>query len=84
VTLVRDVSKVLEDLVMSLIPWIPRDPCTASDVLGAVHVILECVKEAFVFILFYFDVIYFQDLVPLFSSPYWAHRPYSLASHGTA
>jgi hypothetical protein len=47
VTLVRDVSKVLEDLGMSLIPWIPRDPRTASDVLGAVHVILECVKEAY-------------------------------------
>jgi hypothetical protein len=45
-TLVRDVSKVLEDLGMSRIPGIPRDLCTAGDVLGVVDVILERVKAA--------------------------------------
>jgi hypothetical protein len=46
-TLVRDVSKVLEDLGMSPIPGSPRDPRTAVDILGAVDVILERVKEAY-------------------------------------
>jgi alpha-D-ribose 1-methylphosphonate 5-phosphate C-P lyase len=46
-TQVRDVSKVLEDLGMSPIPRIPRDPCTFDDVLGVVDVILEDVKEAY-------------------------------------
>jgi hypothetical protein len=45
-TLVRDVSKVLEDFGMSRIPGIPQDPCTAGDVLGVVDVILERVKAA--------------------------------------
>jgi hypothetical protein len=44
VTLVRDVSKVLEDLVMSPITGIPRDPRTAGDIKGVVDVILEHVK----------------------------------------
>jgi hypothetical protein len=47
VTLVRDVSTVLEDLGMSLIPRISQDPCTAGDILGAVDVILERLKEAY-------------------------------------
>jgi hypothetical protein len=34
VTLVRFMYKVLEDLGMSSIPGIPRDPCTTDDVLG--------------------------------------------------
>jgi hypothetical protein len=46
-TLVRDVSKVLEDLGMSPIPEIPRDPHTAGDILGVVEVILEHIKEAY-------------------------------------
>jgi hypothetical protein len=46
-TLVRDVSKVLEGLGMSHILGIPRDPCTAGDILGVVDVILECMKEAY-------------------------------------
>jgi hypothetical protein len=45
--LARDVSKVLEDLGMSPIPRIPRDPRTASGILGAVDVILQCMKEAY-------------------------------------
>jgi hypothetical protein len=32
---------------MPSIPVIPRDMCTASDVLGLVDVILEHVKEAY-------------------------------------
>jgi hypothetical protein len=47
VTLVRDVSKVLEDLGMSPNPGILWDLRMADDVLGAVDVILECVKEAY-------------------------------------
>jgi hypothetical protein len=47
VTLVRDVSMVLEDLGMSPIPGISRDPHTASDVLAVVDVILEHVKVAY-------------------------------------
>jgi hypothetical protein len=47
VTLVRCVSKVLEDLCMSSIPEIPRDLLTDGDLLGAVDVILEHVKEAY-------------------------------------
>jgi hypothetical protein len=46
-TLVRDVSKVLEDLCISSILGIPRDLRMASDVLGAVDIILECVMEAY-------------------------------------
>jgi hypothetical protein len=45
--LARDVSKVLEDLGMSPIPRMPRDPRTASGILGAVDVILQCMKEAY-------------------------------------
>jgi hypothetical protein len=41
------VSKVLEDLGMSPILGIPRDPCMVDDILGMVDVILECVKEAY-------------------------------------
>jgi hypothetical protein len=48
-TLVRDVSKVLEDLGMPPIPEIPWDLCMASDVLETVDVILECLKEAYDF-----------------------------------
>jgi hypothetical protein len=44
VTLVRDVSKVLEDLGMSPITGIPRDPRTAGDIKGVVDVILDHVK----------------------------------------
>jgi hypothetical protein len=47
VTLVRDVSKVLEDLGMSPNPGILWDLRMADDVLGVVDVILECVKEAY-------------------------------------
>jgi hypothetical protein len=46
-TLVRDVSMVLEDLGMSPIPGIPWDLQSASDILGVVDVILECMKEAY-------------------------------------
>jgi hypothetical protein len=46
-TLVRDVSKVREDLGMPPILGIPQDPCMASDVLGAVDIILQHVKEAY-------------------------------------
>jgi hypothetical protein len=45
--LVREVSQVLENLGMPPIPGIPRDPRTVSDVLEAMDVILECVKEAY-------------------------------------
>jgi hypothetical protein len=48
-TLVRDVSKVLQDHGMPPIPEISRDPCTAGDVLEAVDVILEHLKEAYNF-----------------------------------
>jgi hypothetical protein len=49
VTLVRDVSKALEDLGMSPISRILRDPRTVDDVLGVVDIILERVKEAYDF-----------------------------------
>jgi hypothetical protein len=49
VTLVRDVSKVLEDLGMSPIPEITRDPRMASDILGAVDIILKHVKDAYAY-----------------------------------
>jgi hypothetical protein len=39
-TLVRDASKVLVDLGMPPILRIPRDPCTAGNVLEAVDIIL--------------------------------------------
>jgi hypothetical protein len=45
--MVRDVSKVLMDLGMHPIPEIPRDPCTADDVLEVVAIILECLMEAY-------------------------------------
>jgi hypothetical protein len=45
--LVREVSEVLENLGLPPIPGIPWDPCTVSDVLAAVDVILELVKEAY-------------------------------------
>jgi hypothetical protein len=46
VTLVRDVSKVLEDLGMPPILGIPQDPRTTSTVLEVVDVILEHPQEA--------------------------------------
>jgi hypothetical protein len=46
-TLVRDVSKVLEDLGMPPIPEIPRDLHTTGEVLEVVDVILEHLKEAY-------------------------------------
>jgi hypothetical protein len=46
-TRVRTVSKVLEDLGTSSIPGIPQDPHIVGDVLGAVDVILEHVKEVY-------------------------------------
>jgi hypothetical protein len=45
--LVRDVSKVLQDLGMPIIPEIPQDPCMTSDILEAVDVILEHLKETY-------------------------------------
>jgi hypothetical protein len=45
--LVVDVSQVLENLGMPPTQWIPQDPRTASDILGSVDVILECVKGAY-------------------------------------
>jgi hypothetical protein len=45
-TLVRDVSKVLEDFGMPPIPGIPQEPRMAGDVLEAVDVILEHLQEA--------------------------------------
>jgi hypothetical protein len=45
--LAGDVSKVLVDLGMPPIPGIPRDPCTAGNVLEVVDVILECLREAY-------------------------------------
>jgi hypothetical protein len=47
VTLVRDVSKVLVNLGMPPIPEIPWDPRMTSDVLAAVDIILEHLKEAY-------------------------------------
>jgi hypothetical protein len=49
VMLVRDVSKVLVDLGMPPVSKIPQDPCTTSDVLVVVDVILEHLKEAYEF-----------------------------------
>jgi hypothetical protein len=46
-TLLRDVSKVLEDLGMPPIPEIPRDSCMANDVLEQVDIILELLNEAY-------------------------------------
>jgi hypothetical protein len=45
--LVGDMSQVLENLVMPPIPRISRDLHMASDFLGAVDVILECMKETY-------------------------------------
>jgi hypothetical protein len=47
VTLVRDVSKVLEDLGMPPILGIPWDPRMANDILDVVDVILEHLQEAY-------------------------------------
>jgi hypothetical protein len=49
VTLVRDMSMVLEDLGMSPIPVIPWELRMANDILGVVDAILECMKEAYHF-----------------------------------
>jgi hypothetical protein len=49
VTLVRNVCRVLVDPGMPTIPKIPQDPCTASNILAVVDVILECLKEAYEF-----------------------------------
>jgi hypothetical protein len=46
-TLVRDVSKVLEDLCMPPIPEISQDPRMTDDILEVVNVILECLQEAY-------------------------------------
>jgi hypothetical protein len=46
-TLVRDMSKVPVDLGMPPIPEIPRDTCTAGDILEVVDVILEHLQEAY-------------------------------------
>jgi hypothetical protein len=46
VTLVRNVSKVLEDLGMPPILGIPWDPRMANDILEVVDVILEHLQEA--------------------------------------
>jgi hypothetical protein len=47
VTLVRDMSKVLEDLGMPPILGIPWDPRMANDILEVVDVILEHLQEAY-------------------------------------
>jgi hypothetical protein len=47
VTLVRNVSKVLEDLGMPPILGIPWDPRMANDILEVVDVILEHLQEAY-------------------------------------
>jgi hypothetical protein len=44
---VSDVSKVLVDLGMPPILGIPWNLCTATDVLEAVDIILEHLKEAY-------------------------------------
>jgi hypothetical protein len=46
-TLVRDVSKVLEDLGMPPTSGIPQDPRMADNVLEVVDVILECLWESY-------------------------------------
>jgi hypothetical protein len=48
-TLDREVSQILENLGLPPISGIPRDPHTAGDILGAVDVILEHMKEAYDF-----------------------------------
>jgi hypothetical protein len=45
--LVTDVSKVLVDLGMPLIPGNPRDPHVADDILEEAGTILECPREAY-------------------------------------
>jgi hypothetical protein len=45
--LLRDVSKVLEDLGTPPIQGIPQDLLTAGDVLEALDVILELLQEAY-------------------------------------
>jgi hypothetical protein len=44
---VRDFSKVLVDLGMPPIPGIPRDARTAGDLLEAVDIILEHLRDAY-------------------------------------
>jgi hypothetical protein len=45
--LLTDMSKVLVDLSMPPIPVLPRDPCTAGDLLGAIDVMLERLLETY-------------------------------------
>jgi hypothetical protein len=47
VTLVRNVSKVLQDHGMPPIPEFPRDSHIAGGILEVVDAILECLKEAY-------------------------------------
>jgi hypothetical protein len=47
VILAGDVSKVVMDLGMPPIPGIPWDPRTAGDILEAVDIILEHLREAY-------------------------------------
>jgi hypothetical protein len=46
-TLVRSVSKVLQDLGMPPIPEIPQNPCMVGDILEMVDVTLMRLKEAY-------------------------------------
>jgi hypothetical protein len=46
-TLVGEVSQVLENLSLPPIPGIPWNLRTTDDILGAVDVILERIKEAY-------------------------------------
>jgi hypothetical protein len=45
--LLTDMSKVLVDLSMPPIPGIPWDPRTAGDLLGAIDVMLEHLRETY-------------------------------------
>jgi hypothetical protein len=45
--LLGDISKVLVDLGMPRFPGIPRDSCTADNILEVVGTILECLREAY-------------------------------------
>jgi hypothetical protein len=47
VILAGDVSKVVMDLGMPPIPGIPWDPRTTGDILEAVDIILEHLREAY-------------------------------------
>jgi hypothetical protein len=44
---VRNMSKVLEDLGMPPILGIPQDPRMTGDILEVVDVILKCLQEAY-------------------------------------